>query len=174
MRPQASGSWGLWAPGLWARPELRPRSKRLSERLCAEELISALAGALAIGAGQGRAAGGESAIRTAEGRHHLDPGVVKKAVKRAVGGAGVSEEASWHSFRHCQWLRHAGQAMPQTSWREARSSAPSRSCLGHRDANTTMICPHVLNLRPLGVRSPADLVYQPEHVVNGSDNQCSR
>jgi len=57
VRPRASGPWGLWAPGLWARPELPPRSKRLSERLCTEELISALAGALAIGAGQGRADG---------------------------------------------------------------------------------------------------------------------
>jgi integrase len=90
---------------------------------------------------------GEAANRAAEGRHELDPGVVKKAVKRAVGGAGVCEEASWHSFRHCYWLRHAGQVMTQTSWRKARSSAPSRSCLGHRDANTTMICRHVLNLR---------------------------
>jgi hypothetical protein len=45
--------------------------------------------------------GEEAANRAAEGRHELDPGVVKKAVKRAVGGAGVCEEASWHSFRHC-------------------------------------------------------------------------
>jgi hypothetical protein len=73
----------------------------LAESQLPEELISALAGALAIGAGQGRAAGGEAANRAAEGRHQLDPGVVKKAVKRAVGGAGVCEEASWHSFRHC-------------------------------------------------------------------------
>jgi hypothetical protein len=30
--------------------------------------------------------------------------------------------------------------------------------LGHKEMSTTMICTHVLNCGPLGVRSPADLV----------------
>jgi integrase len=54
----------------------------------------------------------------AQGRHHLDPSVVQKAVKRAVLGAGVAKAASCHTFRHPS--RH-------TCWNGARTSAPSRS-----------------------------------------------
>ena len=36
----------------------------------------------------------------AQGRHHLDPSVVQKAVKRAVTEAGVTKQASCHTFRH--------------------------------------------------------------------------
>ena len=35
-----------------------------------------------------------------QGRHHLDPSVVQKAVKRAVTEAGVTTAASRHAFRH--------------------------------------------------------------------------
>jgi site-specific recombinase XerD len=35
-----------------------------------------------------------------QGRHHLDPSVVQKAVKRAVTEAGVTKAASCHTFRH--------------------------------------------------------------------------
>jgi len=35
-----------------------------------------------------------------QGRHHLDPRVVQKAVKRAVVDAGVSKAASCHTFHH--------------------------------------------------------------------------
>ena len=33
--------------------------------------------------------------------------------------------------------------------------------LGHRDVKTTMICTHVLNQGPMGVRSPADRLESP-------------
>jgi len=36
----------------------------------------------------------------AQGRHHLDPSVVQKAVKRAVLEAGVTKAACFHTFRH--------------------------------------------------------------------------
>ena len=36
----------------------------------------------------------------AQGRHHLDPSVVQKAVKRAEAEAGVAKAASCHTFRH--------------------------------------------------------------------------
>ena len=62
VKKGAFGAQGPWPrdclAGLLLPPEGPTVSIRLSERLCAEELISALAGALAIGAGQGRAAGG--------------------------------------------------------------------------------------------------------------------
>jgi site-specific recombinase XerC len=36
----------------------------------------------------------------AQGRHHLDPSVVQKAVKRAMADARVSKAASCHTLRH--------------------------------------------------------------------------
>ena len=70
--------------GLLLPPEGPTMSIHLSERLCAEEIIGARAAAVAIGAGQGRAAGGEGAAnRAAEGRHQIDPRVVQK-VSRCV------------------------------------------------------------------------------------------
>jgi integron integrase len=35
-----------------------------------------------------------------EGRHHLDPSLVQKAVKQAVGRAGLTKPAGCHTFRH--------------------------------------------------------------------------
>ena len=43
-----------------------------------------------------------------QGRHHLDPSLVQKAIRRAVIEAKISKAATSHSFRHSQWLRHAG------------------------------------------------------------------
>jgi site-specific recombinase XerC len=35
-----------------------------------------------------------------EGRHHLDPSVIQKAVKKAVAYAGLSKPVGCHTFRH--------------------------------------------------------------------------
>jgi integron integrase len=84
-----------------------------------------------------------------QGRHHIDPSVVQKAVKRAVTESGVTKPASCHTFRHsfATHLLERGQDIRTI-----------QELMGHQDVSTTMIYTHVLNRGPLGVLSPADLV----------------
>lgn len=84
-----------------------------------------------------------------EGRHHLDPSVVQKAVKQAVQRAGINKPAGCHTFRHsfATHLLERGQDIRTI-----------QELLGHSDLNTTMIYTHVLNRGPMGVISPADLL----------------
>ena len=98
----------------------------------------------------------------AQGRHHLDPSVVQKAVKCAVMGAGVSKAASCHTFRH-SLVTH----LPE----RGQDIRTIQKLLSHNDVSTTMSYTHVLNHGPVGVRSPADIVYQIEQVVHAPVNQ---
>jgi hypothetical protein len=41
-------------------------------------------------------------------RQHIDPALEQRAVKQAVAAVGLTNAASCHSFRHSQWLCHAG------------------------------------------------------------------
>jgi integrase len=83
-----------------------------------------------------------------EGRQHLDPSLLQKAIKKAVESAGLAKPAGCHTFRHSfatHWLER---------WQDIRTI---KELLGHSDLNTTMIYTHVLKRGPMGVISPADL-----------------
>ena len=84
-----------------------------------------------------------------QGRHHLDPSVIQRAVRSAVQAAGISKHASCHTFRHC----FATHLLERGS--DIRTI---QELLGHSDVKTTMIYTHVLNRGPAGVTSPADLL----------------
>jgi integrase len=70
-----------------------------------------------------------------QGRHHLDPSLVQKTIRRAVIEAKISKTATSHSFRH---------------------SFATHLLERDHDIRTTMIYTHVLNRGPFGISSPAD------------------
>ena len=84
-----------------------------------------------------------------QGRHHLDPSVIQRAVKAAVQSAGISEHASCHTFRH-SFATHLLE--------RGSDIRTIQELLGHSDVKTTMIYTHVLNRGPAGVTSPCDLL----------------
>jgi integrase len=80
-------------------------------------------------------------------RHHVDESVLQKAVREAVRQAGIDEPATLHTFRH-SFATHLLQ--------NGHDIRTVQELLGHKDVETTLMDPHVLNRGGLAVRSPLD------------------
>jgi site-specific recombinase XerD len=80
-------------------------------------------------------------------RHHIDQSLVNKAIKAAVGQAGISKRVSAHTFRH-SFATHLLQ--------RGTDIRTIQALLGHSELETTMIYTHVLNQGGQGVISPLD------------------
>ena len=84
-----------------------------------------------------------------EGRFHIDPSVVQRAVREAALLAGIPKRVSCHTFRH-SFATHLLE--------DGYDIRSVQELLGHSDVRTTMIYTHVLNKGPKAIRSPFDIL----------------
>lgn len=82
-----------------------------------------------------------------QGRHHIDPQVIQRAVRQAALDAGIPKPVSPHALRH-SFATHLLE-----SGYDIRTV---QELLGHKDVSTTMIYTHVLNKGGRGATSPLD------------------
>jgi integron integrase len=80
-------------------------------------------------------------------RHHIDPSVISKAIRKAVHLAGISKRVTPHTFRH-SFATHLLQ--------RGTDIRTIQNLLGHKDVKTTEIYTHVIKQGGQGVVSPLD------------------
>jgi integron integrase len=82
-----------------------------------------------------------------QGRHHIYPESVQRAVREAARAAGLVKPCSPHVLRH-SFATHMLQA--------GYDIRTVQELLGHSDVRTTMVYTHVMNKGGRGVKSPLD------------------
>jgi site-specific recombinase XerD len=81
-----------------------------------------------------------------QGRHHLDPNLVQKAIRHGVIAATISKSTKSHSCRH---------SLATHLLERGHDIRTIQELIDHNNIRTTMLYIHVLNCGPFGISSPA-------------------